>query len=83
MRISMPEAQESLEEIVNSTIHNKEWTILADQGKDVAAIITIEDLEFLEYIEDKMDSMDAEAAMREIAIHGTISFADFKKELGR
>ena len=83
IHMSTAEARENFADIMNNAIYKHERTILTRRGKGVVAIIPLIDLEILEALEDKMDAMDAEAAMREIAIHGTISLADFKKELGR
>jgi len=80
--MSTAEARENFADIMNNAIYKHERTILTRRGKGVVAIVPLIDLEILEALEDKMDIAAAEAAMCEIAIHGTIPFSDVKKELG-
>ena len=81
--MSTAEARENFADIMNNAIYKHERTILTRRGKGVVAIIPLIDLEILEALEDKMDVLEAEKAWHEAQIHGTISLAEFKKELGR
>ena len=83
VHMSTAEARENFADIMNNAIYKHERTILTRRGKGVVAIVPLIDLEILEALEDKMDVAAAEAAWNEAQIHGTISLADFKKELGR
>ena len=83
VHMSTAEARENFADIMNNAIYKHERTILTRRGKGVVAIVPLIDLEILEALEDQMDVAAAEAAWNEAQIHGTISLADFKKELGR
>lgn len=47
-RISTAEAREHFSEIINRAIYAKERILLTRRGKEVAAIIPLEDLKLLE-----------------------------------
>jgi prevent-host-death family protein len=82
IEMSTAEARENFAEIMNNAIYKHERTILTRRGKGVVAVVPLQDLKILEALEDKADIVAAEAAMREIKKHGTISLAKLKEELG-
>jgi hypothetical protein len=80
---SINEARERLEELAERT-ESERFRILKD-GKPIAAIVYIEDLEYLEHldrIEDEVDRYEIERAKREHGDEPTIPWEDVKKELG-
>lgn len=72
------EAREHFSELVNRTAFGKERIVLTRRGKNVAALIPLEDLRLLEVAEDKLDLIDAQAALKEAESKGTMSLEDFK-----
>jgi prevent-host-death family protein len=52
-------------------------------GKEVAAVVSIEDARLLERLEDILDVHDALAAIEEAEREGTISLGELLKKLGR
>ena len=54
-RIAMIDARKDLADILNRAAYGKERVVLTRRGKDVAAIVPIDDLNILEAIEDHMD----------------------------
>ncbi|NHZ86464.1 MAG: type II toxin-antitoxin system prevent-host-death family antitoxin [Planctomycetia bacterium] len=58
-KISTLEARKNLAEVINSAQYGKERIILTRHGKDVAGIISIDDLNLLEKLEDRLDLQDA------------------------
>lgn len=61
----------------------KERVRVARGGKDIAAVIPIEDLELLEQFEDRLDSLEALEALDEAAEKGgVIPWEKFEAELG-
>jgi antitoxin Phd len=54
--------------------------VLQKGGKDVAAIVSVEDLELLEELEDRLDVEDARAALREPGPN--IPWEKVKRDLG-
>lgn len=86
LRLSVTELKDKLAEIVERVASGEERAIVSQDGKDVAAVISIEEFWFLErVIEELEDEIDLEAvrtARKEIEEEGTISLAELKKELG-
>lgn len=62
--------------------YGHERLTITRNGKPVAAIIPLEDLELLRAIEDRIDLAEAEAALREAESEGTIPWEQVKAELG-
>ena len=54
-RIAVIDARKDLAEILNRAAYGKERVVLTRRGKDVAAIVPIDDVKMLEAIEDHMD----------------------------
>lgn len=84
-RLNISKAREEFPEIVNSAAYGKERTIVSRRGKDLAAVIPIEDLHLLERLAreemDRLDVAEARAALAEAKKKGTIPLADAKKRL--
>ncbi len=76
--INVSKAREEFPEIVNRAAYGKERTIVSRRGKDLAAVIPIEDLRLLE----RIDLEEARAALKEAEEKGTISLQDLIRELG-
>ena len=78
-RIAASEAREKFATILNEVAFGGERVLLHRHGKDVAAVVPIEDLELLEALEDKMD---LETARRALAEKGSrVKWEQLKKEL--
>jgi prevent-host-death family protein len=74
-------ARSELTEIVNHVAFGNDRYILTRNGKELAAIISMEDLQVLEEIEDRLDLETARGVDKDIKKHGTIKWKDAKKEL--
>lgn len=85
-RLNVSKAREEFPEIVNRAAYGKERTIVSRRGKDLAAVIPIEDLRLLERLAqeemDRIDIEDARAALKEAEEKGPISLRDLMRELG-
>ncbi len=78
-KVTTAEARKNLADIVNNVAFGKDTVILTRRGKELAALISIEDLELLQKYEDLADIQDAWKIKDE---QGTnIKIADLKKEL--
>jgi prevent-host-death family protein len=75
------EARENFAEVINRSSYGKERVVLTRRGKDIAAIISIEDLALLELAEDRVDLEDAKKALIEAKNKGTTSLSEFREEL--
>lgn len=85
-RLNVSKAREEFPEIVNRAAYGKERTVVSRRGKDLAAVIPIEDLRLLERLAreemDRIDLEDARAALKEAEEKGTISLEEARKRLG-
>ena len=79
-RMTMTAARRELPEAVNKLVYgNGEPIVLSRRGKDLAAIVPIEDLRLIEELEDRMLSEKAKRALKE---KGRIPWEKIKKDLG-
>jgi prevent-host-death family protein len=78
--ISTAEARKKFAEIVNRVAYGKEPIVLTRRGEEIAALISMEELELLQLIEDHMDIEDAKKALAEPGEN--IPAKKFWKELG-
>ena len=83
-RLNISKAREEFPEIVNRAAYGKERTIVSRRGKDLAAVIPIEDLRLLERLaREEMDRLDLEDVRAALAEPGeNIPLEVVKKELG-
>ena len=78
--VSTAEARKKLSEIVNKVAYGKEPIVLTRRGEEIAALISMEELEFLQLIEERIDIEDAKKALEEPGEN--ISAEKLWKELG-
>lgn len=64
-RLPASKARERLADVLNAASVRGDRVVLERHGKDVAAIISIEDLELLERLEDRYDLELSEEALAE------------------
>ena len=85
-RLNVSKARGEFPESVNRAAYGKERTIVSRRGKDLAAVIPIEDLRLLERLVreemDRVDLEDARAALKEAQEKGTTPLRDLMRELG-
>lgn len=83
-RLNITKAREEFPEIVNRAAYGKERTIVSRRGKDLAAVIPIEDLRLLERLaRDEMKRQDLEDARAALAEPGeNIPLESVQKDLG-
>ena len=81
-RLAVTRAREELAEMVNRVAYAHERVILERRGKNVAALVSIEDLELLELMEDRTDLEAARKALADAKGKKLIPWKDLKKKLG-
>ena len=83
-RLNVSKAREEFPELVNRAAYGKERMIVSRRGKDLAAVIPIEDLRLLERLaREEMDRLDIESARAALAEPGeNIPLRDLMRELG-
>ncbi len=65
-KIAVIDARKDLADILNRAAYGKERVVLTRRGKDVAAIVPMDDLNILEAIEDHMDVTESEKIMARV-----------------
>jgi prevent-host-death family protein len=80
--INTVEAKEEFSELINRVSHNKERIILTRRGKEIAAIVPVEDLALLNASQSKNDLQEATEALKEARNHGSLSLEDLKQQVG-
>lgn len=78
-KVTTVDARQQFSDIVNRSAYGKERIVLTRRGKEVVALVPIEDLNLLEEIEDRIDIDAARKAMKE---SGSIPWEKVKKDLG-
>ena len=78
-RLSASELREDLANALNRVAFGGERIVLHRRGKEIAAIISVEDLAVLQEIEDRMDLEEAKKAL---ARGKFISWKQAEKDLG-
>jgi len=83
-RLNLSKAREEFPDVVKRAAYGKERTIVSRRGKDLAAVIPIEDLHLLERLtREEVDRIDLEDARAALAEPGeNIPLEQVKKELG-
>ena len=80
-RIGVSDARDHLSEIVDRARYTQERVVLTKRGREVGAIISIDDLKLLEMLEDQLDIKAARQALEE-SQGERISYDDIRKNLG-
>jgi prevent-host-death family protein len=81
-QVNTVNARAQFSEIINRAAFGKERVTLTRRGKEIVAVVPIEDVKLLEELEDRIDLDDARAALLESKKKGTVSWEKIKKELG-
>lgn len=81
-RVTASKVREDLSDTLNRVAYGRERVILHRRGKDVAAVVPIEDLRLLEALEDRIDLDDARKALAETKKKGVKTLRILMKELG-
>jgi prevent-host-death family protein len=79
-RLTASQLREDLASALNKVAFGGERIVLRRNNKDVAALVSIEDLALLRELEDKLDLAEMKKAMSERGAN--IPWKDIKKKLG-
>ena len=80
--INTVEAKEQFTDLINRVAHNKERIILTRRGKEIAAVVSLEDFKLILTSQDKHDLQEAIDALKEARQVGTTSLENIKEETG-
>lgn len=81
-KMSAVEAREHFSEVINRAAYAKERVVLTRRGKELVAVVPIEDVEVLQELEDRIDIEQARAVLKETKKKGTVPWEKLKVELG-
>jgi len=79
--MGVSDARDHLSEVVDRARYTQERVILTKRGREVGAIISIDDLNLLEMLEDQLDIKEARQVLQE-APGKRISYDEVRKKLG-
>jgi prevent-host-death family protein len=79
IRLSATKAREVFSDVINRVSYRGERILLERHGKDVVALVPVDDLELLEALEDRLDLEEAKGRLKE---PGRISWNELKERLG-
>lgn len=77
--INTVKAREHFSELINRTAYGKERIVLSRRGKELLALIPLEDLHLLELAEDLIDVKDAAMAIKEYEKGDVVSLEEIEK----
>ena len=79
VHISASKVRQNFSDILNRVAYRGERIVLRRRGKDLVAVVPLQDLEFMDELEERLDLEAAQKALRE---KGTIPWEKLKKRLG-
>lgn len=84
-RLASGKVRQEFSETINRVAYGRERIILRRRGRDLAAVIPLEDLMLLEELEDRLDVEEAEGILAEAKAkrEKPIPWNTAKKKLGR
>lgn len=80
--ITAADARRQLAELLSRAAYGKERFVVTRHGKEMGAIVPLEDLALIERLREFASRKEVEAALREIEDEGTTSWAAIKRSLG-
>jgi prevent-host-death family protein len=82
VKVAVSEVRKDLAETLNRVRYEGSRVVLHRRGKNIAAIVPVEDLELLEELEDRIDIKEARKALKESKKKGNVRWQALKDELG-
>lgn len=80
--VTAKQLKDSPAEVLGRVQYGYERILVTRHGKEVAAMVSVEDARLLESLEEFLDVHDALAAIEEAEREGTISLAELRSSLG-
>jgi prevent-host-death family protein len=79
--MGVSDAREHLGDLIDRARYTQERVVLTKRGREVGAIISIDDLKLLEMLEDQLDIKEARLALEE-SQGERVSYDEVRKVLG-
>jgi len=83
-RVSVGDARSILAELLNRAAYRGERILLHRRGKEVAALVPVEDLRLLEVLEDRHDAQEAKRILAEMEARSEtpVPYEQVRRKLG-
>lgn len=81
-RITTAEARKHMAELLNRTAYGGERFVVTRHGKELAAIVPIEEMTLLDRLRSLLTRKEFEAAMAEVESSRTRPWREVRRELG-
>lgn len=79
--VTTAEARKNLSDLLNRVAYSRERVVVTRHGREIAAIVPVEDLNLLDRLRDALSHSDADDALRELAEGTSVSWASLRDEL--
>jgi prevent-host-death family protein len=79
--ISTADARQNLAELINRVAYGKERVVLTRHGKEIAALVPVEDLTLVERLRLYLRRREVEAALRDVESRGGIDLDELLRDL--
>ena len=80
--VTTAEARKNLSELLSRAAYGGERFVVTRHGKELVAIVPLEDLTLLGRLRTFLQARDFEAALREVAEAGTVPWDEVRRDLG-
>lgn len=80
--VSVAEARSGLADLLNRVAYGKERLVITRHGREVAAIVPVEDLKLTERLRRFVSRKDVARALTELETGKTASWTQLRRELG-
>jgi prevent-host-death family protein len=80
--ITTAEARKHLAELLNRAAYGKERFVVTRHGKELVAIVPVEDLDLLRRVRQFVSRKEVEEALRDLETGGTVPWEALKSDLG-
>ncbi len=83
-KLAASQARDSFSDTLNRVAYRGERIVLRRRGRDLAAIVPIEDLKLIQKVEDEIDLREAKKALAEMKRKGLkpVPYGRVRKKLG-
>jgi prevent-host-death family protein len=78
--VSTADARQNLAELINRVAYGKERVILTRHGKEVAALVPVEDLSLIQKLRLYLRRRDVDEALRDVANRGGIGLDELLRD---
>ena len=79
--ITTAEARKHMAELMNRAAYGGERFVVTRHGKELAAIVPLQEATLVDRVRGLLEARDYEAALREIQETGTVAWEDVRREL--